>query len=193
MEKPFWSQKRYLYHGLFNRLTLSCSSAQFFLFYLSPEYFGLARQYSNLKKCNVTLKAIQILCDTIFSEAYPLTGSLRGEQKKTFAFGYTRGGILNGGRRGRGKNQIMKNDAKSKSLYASPVSYIVYIKTGEAKRSQFTLLFFYLVKTQKIFYSFTWILPCSLLRCQNLLRYFTPEMRKNWFSQIPPSDSYCSH
>ena len=54
-----------------------------------------------------------------------------------------------------GKNQIMKNDAKSKSLYASPVSYIVYIKTGEAKRSQFALLFFYLVKTQKIFYSFT--------------------------------------
>jgi hypothetical protein len=49
---------------------------------------------------------------------------MRGEQKKTFAFGYTRGGILNGGRRGRGKNQIMKNDAKSKSLYASPVSFI---------------------------------------------------------------------
>ena len=63
-----------------------------------------------------------LLCDTIFFEAYHLTGSLRREQKKTFAFGYTRGGILNGGRRGRGKNQIMKNDAKSKSLYASPVS-----------------------------------------------------------------------
>ena len=29
------------------------------------------------------------------------------------------------------------------------------VKTGEQKRSQFALLVFYLVKTQKIFYSFT--------------------------------------
>ena len=75
---------------------------------------------------------------------------------------------------------------------------VATVKSWEQKRSQFAVLFFYLVKSQKISYSFTWILPdyvaheitqefwknsyfknmtaSFLLRCQNLLRYFTPKM-----------------
>ena len=62
--------------------------------------------------------------------------------------------------------------------------FYYFTKSLEQKRSKFALLFFYLVKSQKIFCSFTWILPdyvAHKITKENMLIffwlwYFNPEM-----------------